>query len=100
MNIKTVENCPACNGKGEVEATVLLVDEIEDKLHHAFKVDKEKEVTLCAHPFIAAYMCKGWPSIRVKWLFKYKKWIKFRPVYAYHLMQYALFDKNEYELSL
>lgn len=100
MNIKTVENCPACNGKGEVEATVLLVDEIEDKLHHAFKVDKEKEVTLCAHPFIAAYMCKGWPSIRVKWLFKYKKWIKVRPVYAYHLMQYALFDKNEDELSL
>ncbi len=100
MNIKTVENCPACNGKGEVEATVLLVDEIEDKLHHAFKVDKEKEVTLCAHPFIAAYMCKGWPSIRVKWLFKYKKWVKVRPVYAYHLMQYALFDKNEDELSL
>jgi ribonuclease G len=32
MKIKTVENCPACDGKGEVEATVLIVDEIEDKL--------------------------------------------------------------------
>ena len=35
MNIKTVESCPACNGKGEVEATVLIVDQIEDKLNHA-----------------------------------------------------------------
>ena len=33
MKIKTVENCPACDGKGEVEA-VLIVDEIEDKLNH------------------------------------------------------------------
>ena len=54
MKIKTVENCPACDGKGEVEATVLIVDEIEDKLNHAITVDNEKSVTICAHPFIAA----------------------------------------------
>ena len=58
MKIKTVENCPACNGKGEVEATVLIVDEIEDKLNHAITVGKEKSITICAHPFIAAYLSK------------------------------------------
>lgn len=100
MNIKTVENCPACNGKGEVEATVLIVDEIEDKLNHALMVDRQKHVTICAHPFIAAYLSRGLFSRRMKWLFKYKKWVKIRPIYAYHLMQYALFDKNEDELSL
>ena len=100
MNIKTVESCPACNGKGEVEATVLIVDEIEDKLHHALTVDKEKQVSICVHPFIAAYLCAGIYSIRMKWFFKYGKWVKIRPIYAYHLIQYAMFDKNDEELSL
>ena len=100
MNIKTVESCPACYGKGEVEATVLIVDEIEDKLNHALTVDKEKKVTICVHPFIAAYLSRGLFSKRMRWLFKYKKWVKIRPIYAYHLMQYAMFDKNDDELSL
>ena len=100
MNIKTVESCPACNGKGEVEATVLIVDEIEDKLNHALTVDKEKQVSICVHPFIAAYLCAGFYSIRMKWFFKYGKWVKIRPIYAYHLIQYAMFDKNDEELSL
>ncbi len=100
MNIKTVESCPACNGKGDVEATVLIVDEIEDKLNHALVVDKQKSVTICAHPFIAAYLSKGLFSLRMKWFFKYKKWVKIRPIYAYHLIQYAMFDKNDEELSL
>jgi ribonuclease G len=100
MNIKTVEDCPACKGKGEVEATVLIVDEIEDKLHHALTVDNHKKVTICAHPFIAAYLSRGLFSRRVKWYLKYKKWVKIRPIYAYHLMQYAMFDKNDDELSL
>ena len=100
MNIKTVENCPACDGKGKVEATVLIVDEIEDKLNHALTVDKQKQVAIAAHPFIAAYLSKGLLSKRIKWFFKYKKWVKIRPIYAYHILQYALFDKNDDELSL
>ena len=40
MKIKTVENCPACDGKGEVEATVLIVDEIEDKLNRTMLIKK------------------------------------------------------------
>tara|TARA_Y100000385_G_scaffold291626_1_gene370878 strand:- start:7988 stop:9535 length:1548 start_codon:yes stop_codon:yes gene_type:complete len=100
MNIKTIESCPACNGKGDVEATVLIVDEIEDKLNHAITVDNEVKVTLCAHPFIAAYLTKGFPSMQLKWFIKHKKWVKIRPIYAYHLLQYAMFDNNDDELSL
>ena len=100
MNIKTTESCPSCNGKGDVEATILIVDEIEDKLNHSITVDKESKVTLCAHPFIAAYLTKGFPSMQLKWFIKYKKWVKIRPIYAYHLLQYAMFDKNDDELSL
>ena len=100
MNIKTVESCPACNGKGEVEATVLIVYQIEDKLNYALTEDKQKKVTICVHPFIAAYLRNGLASRRMKWFFKYKKWVNIRPIYAYHLLQYAFFDKNDDEISL
>ena len=63
-------------------------------------VDNQKKVTICAHPFISAYLSRGLFSRRMKWLFKYKKWVKVRPIYAYHLLQYAFFDKKDDELSL
>ena len=94
------ESTTIIDGKGEVEATVLIVDQIEDKLNHALTLDKQKKVTICVHPFIAAYLRNGLASRRMKWFFKYKKWVNIRPIYAYHLLQYAFFDKNDDEISL
>ena len=97
MKIKTVK-IALRDGKGEVEATVLIVDEIEDKLNHALTVDKEKSVTICAHPFIAAYLSKGFLSKQMKW-FLHNKWTKIRPIYSYHLMQYSMFDNNDDDIK-
>ena len=40
IKIKTLETCPSCEGTGEVRASLLLMDEIEDKLDslRAFEV--------------------------------------------------------------
>lgn len=100
MNIKTVEKCPACNGTGEVEASVLVIDEIEDKLNHAMNEFSGKNVTICAHPFIAAYLTSGLMSRRMKWFMKYKKWVKIRPIYSYHFLQYTFFDNEDNEMSI
>ena len=42
---------------------------------------KDKQVVLNAHPFIAAYLTKGFPSIRQKWYLDHKKWIKIQPLH-------------------
>ncbi len=72
--IKTRENNP--NKNGEVEAPILLVDEIHRELDKIISKDMYKEIELHVHPFVASYLTKGViSSIQKKWFWEYKKWI-------------------------
>jgi ribonuclease G len=91
VNIKTREEDPN-NNNGEVEAPILIIDKIASDLERIMKLNKK--VILNVHPFIAAYLEKGFPSIRSKWFFEYKKWVKIIPRDAYTYLEYQFFDKN------
>jgi ribonuclease G len=94
MNIKTREENPdeIINGS-EVEAPIGIVQKITHDLEKLFKKDYNK-VTLNTHPFIAAFITKGFPSVRSKWFFEHKKWVKVLPRDAYTYLEYHFFDKN------
>jgi len=93
VNIKTVEENPnGANGQ-EVEAPIVLVQKITHDLEQLFKKDYKK-LTLNTHPFIAAFLTKGFPSIRSKWFFEHKKWVKILPRDAYTYLEYHFFDKD------
>ena len=51
-------------------------------------------INLNIHPFIAAYLEKGYPSVRLKWYFKHKTWIKIVPRDAYKYLEYRFLDEN------
>ncbi len=91
VNIKTREEDPN-NNSGEVEAPILIIDKIASDLERIIRLNKK--VILNVHPFIAAYLEKGFPSIRSKWFFEYKKWVKIIPRDAYTYLEYQFFDKN------
>lgn len=99
-DIKTSEACPTCNGTGEVQASILLAEEIESNLNYLLTDRKEATVSLLVHPYLEAYFTKGLISRQVKWFFKYKKWIQVRPVTAHHLLQYSFVNKNNEEITL
>ena len=40
--IKTAEVCPSCNGTGEVQASILIIDEIENSLKFLIQEMKNK----------------------------------------------------------
>ncbi len=92
MNIKTREENPN-DVNGEIEAPIVLVDKITQQLEQLIKKDYKK-VTLNTHPFIAAFLTKGFPSIRSKWFFEHKKWVKILPRDAYTYLEYHFYDKN------
>lgn len=100
MNIVTVEKCPACDGTGEIQASVLLIDAIENKLRFILKEQNEKSILLCTHPFIEAFLTKGFISLRRKWQFKYKRKIKIKAIPSYHFMEYHFFNSKEDEIKL
>lgn len=91
VSIKTREEDPN-NENGEIEAPILVIDKISSDLERIIK--DHSKVVLNAHPFVAAYLTKGFPSIRTKWLFEYKRWIKIVPRDAYTYLEYHFFDKN------
>ena len=98
-DIITAETCPTCNGTGEVQASILLAEEIENNLEYLME-RKEKNITILAHPYLAAYFTKGFFSKQVKWFFKYKKWIPVHGLSSQHLLQYSFVDKANKEITL
>ncbi len=98
-DIITAETCPTCNGTGEVQASILLAEEIENNLDYLIK-RKEKNIAILAHPYLAAYFTKGLFSKQVKWFFKYKKWIPVRGLSSQHLLQYSFVDSKNEEITL
>ncbi|WP_027138291.1 Rne/Rng family ribonuclease [Gaetbulibacter saemankumensis] len=99
MNIKTREENPdAVMNNSEVEAPIGLIQKINHDLEKLFKKDYKK-VTLNTHPFIAAFLTKGFPSIRSKWFLEHKKWVKILPRDAYTYLEYHFFDKDGKQLK-
>jgi len=91
MNIKTSEKDP--NSDGEIEAPIVIVNKINADLQKILKKGNKK-ITLTAHPFIAAYLMKGFPSPRSKWFFDFKKWVKIQPRDAYNYLEYHFYDQD------
>ena len=98
MNIKTREENPN-GGKGEVEAPIVIVEKLQSQLTRLLK-NTDKKVTLHAHPFVAAYLTKGFPSIRSKWFLEHKKWVKIMPRDAYTYLEYRFIDKDGKEIKV
>jgi ribonuclease G len=99
-DINTSEQCPTCNGTGEVQASILFADEIESNLNFLIEDRGVKQLSLHVHPYLEAYFTKGFISKRLRWFFKYKKWIPIRGITAFNLLDYSFKDKNNEEIPL
>lgn len=98
--IKTDEVCPSCNGTGKVNATILTIDELERDLEYVINLRPNSKFDITIHPFLFAYLKKGFPSRQMNWFMKYKKWIKIQPDQNMPINQYKFFDSNGEEIIL
>lgn len=87
MKIKTREANPSNTKHNEVEAPIILINKLAQELDELVRKGKV-DIQLNIHPFIAAFLEKGYPSIRLKWYFKHKKWVKIIPRDAYKYLEY------------
>ena len=86
--VQVQEKCPVCDGEGKIRPAILYIDEIENNLRYLLQDQNENNITLQVHPFIGAYLTKGWFSIRRKWMKKYGKKFKVESVEDFHMLQY------------
>jgi len=75
MNIATKEVCPTCNGTGKITASILVSDQVETHIDHLLVKQNEKNLVLALHPFLHAFYTTGFISKRMRWYFKYKRWV-------------------------
>ena len=97
--VDTSEVCPTCDGKGKINSSILIVDDIERELNFLFNdknKDKHKSLKVFCHPYVAAYVTQGWwfSSILSKWKRKYKKSIKIIANNNFHLSQLKFVDAD------
>ena len=92
--VQVQEKCPVCDGEGKIRPAILYIDEIENNLRYLLVDQNESHITLQVHPFIGAYLTKGWFSIRRKWMRKYGKSFKVESVENFHMLQYNFQNAN------
>ncbi len=100
LNVEIQEQCPMCKGTGQAGPSIVITDEIEQKLAYLVKNVNLKDITLTAHPYIAAYALRGFPSIRAKWFFKYKRWVKVNEDPTFHFGEYHFLNAVGEEIML
>ena len=93
MNIDTQENCPMCNGKGKIESSLILIEQIENKIQSLTETIKG-DIHIATHPFVASYINKrkGWfaRSICGEWEKKFNRNVKISDDERLHLLQYSV----------
>jgi ribonuclease G len=100
MHIETNESCPSCLGTGKVESTLLYTDTIKAQLKLILDKYHLKQVTLRTHPFIAAYLNKGFFSpIRKSWSKELGCKIIVKSSLSNTLLEFKVFDKNGDEVD-
>jgi len=100
MNIITKETCPTCNGTGKITASILTSDLIEKNIEHLLVKQNEKNLVLALHPYLHAYFTQGIFSQRLKWYFKYKRWVNIIVDTSLAVTEYKFLNKEGEEIQL
>ncbi len=100
VNINTAEVCPTCDGSGKINASILVVDELERDLDFIYKSRPKEKIVISAHPYLAAYLKDDWWKFQRKWYKKFYKWIKVVPNHDFHLLEYKFHDNMNDEIRM
>jgi ribonuclease G len=98
MKITTTEVCPSCQGTGKVMSTLVLSDDIERQMRLVLTANSEIKVIV--HPYIEAYIKKGFWSILWQWRWKYKSNIKVISDQSLPITEYKFFDGEDEIINL
>ena len=101
LDIDTSEDCPTCFGTGHAKPSILFTDDIEEKLGTLVNELHIKKFVLHIHPYLYAYISKGFFSLLRSWKWKFGRGFKIIPNQSLGFLQYKFYDadKNEFEVN-
>lgn len=101
MEVDVQEKCPFCDGTGTIKSSLVVVDEIESSLKYVLTSSNEKSLSLVTHPYVHAYITKGWLTSQVwQWRRKYHVKLKASASEKYSLLDFKFFHDNGSEIAM
>ena len=101
MEVDVQEKCPMCDGTGHIKQSLVVVDEIEASLRHLATAQRERRLILTTHPYIHAYLTKGWlKSPYRRWQRKYRVHLEMKQSEKYGLLEFKFFHTNGDEIQM
>jgi ribonuclease G len=98
--INTNETCPTCFGTGKAKPSIFFTNQLEEKIKQVVEILKIRRLSVCVHPFVAAFIEKGFFSLKRKWKKTYSRKIKIVPMQELGFLQYKLLNKDREEIDL
>ena len=90
--------CPTCNGTGKIEPTVLLDKKIENQISFLTQDRGQKFIKLLVSPYVAAFLRKGFLSLRRRWEWKYKVRLEIAEDQSVGIVEVHYHDKKDNDL--
>ena len=101
MEVDVLEKCPYCDGTGNIKQSLVVVDEIDSRLKHIATAQNEKRLVLMVHPYIYAYLTKGWlRSLSHQWMRRYKVRLQVKQSDKYGMLEFKFFHVNGDEIQM
>ena len=95
MDLSVDETCPTCFGKGKIKSSILFTDQLERKIDRLVNKIGVKKFYLHVHPYVAAYINKGFGSLKRQWQLKYGFGLHIVSSQKLAFLQYEFYDANK-----
>ena len=95
MDVNVDETCPTCFGKGKIKSSIIFTDQLESKIDRLVNKIGVKTFYLHVHPYVAAYINKGFVSLKRKWQIKYGLGVHVIPSQKLAFLQYEFYDSKK-----
>ena len=95
MDLSVDETCPTCFGKGKIKSSILFTDQLERKIDRLVNKIGVKKFYLHVHPSVAAYINKGFVSLKRQWQLKYGFGLHIVSSQKLAFLQYEFYDANK-----
>lgn len=95
MDVNVEENCPTCFGKGKIKSSILFTDQLERKIDRLVNKIGIKTFYLHVHPYVAAFINKGFISLKRKWQMKYGWGVHVIASQKLAFLQYEFYDNKK-----